>query len=52
MSDQDKVTAILTAIQDNNQLMLLLRTMITNNINNVPSANLTAMCYLLGISTN
>lgn len=50
MTDQDKITAILNAIQDNNQLMLLLRTMISNNIVNVPSANLNAMCYVLGIS--
>lgn len=49
MTDQDKITAILNAIQDNNQLMLLLKTMIANNIVNVPSANLTAMCYILGI---
>lgn len=51
MTDQDKITAILNAIQTESQLILLLQTMIANNIVNVPSANLTVMCQILGIST-
>lgn len=50
MSDADKITAILTAIQTDSQLMLLLRTMIANNIVNVPSANLDAMMIVLGLT--
>lgn len=49
MSDADKITAILNAIQADAQLMLLLRTMIANNIGNVPSANLDAMMHVLGL---
>lgn len=50
MTDAQKIQAILTAIQTDSQLFLLLRTMITNNIGNVPSANLDAMMQVLGIS--
>lgn len=51
MSDQDMIIAILNSIQIDTNLFMLLRAMIANNINNVPSANLQAMCALLGIST-
>lgn len=49
MSDADKITAILNAIQTDVNLMLLLRIMIANNIGNVPSANLDAMMHALGL---
>lgn len=49
MTDTQKIQAILTAIQTDSQLMLLLRTMIANNIVNVPSANLDAMMAVLGL---
>lgn len=50
MSDQDKINAIVDAIQADPNLLILLRMMITNNIGNAPSAQLTAMCQALGIS--
>lgn len=50
MTDMQKIQAILAAIQTDSQLMLLLRTMITNNIVNVPSANLDAMMIVLGLT--
>lgn len=50
MSDQDKINAILTSIQDNGQLMILLRALITNNLPNVPSAQLDVIMHVLGLS--
>lgn len=52
MTDQQKIQAILQAIQTESQLVLLLQTMIANNIGNVPSAQLQAMCQVLGIQTS
>lgn len=50
MSDQDKITAILDAIQSDANLFALLRLMIARNIVNVPSIQLDAMMQALGIS--
>lgn len=49
MSDQDKINAIINAIQTDATLMSLIRLIITNNIVNIPGAQLTAMCDALGI---
>lgn len=50
MTDAQKITAILNAIQTDSQLLLLLKTMISTNIINVPSANLDSMMIVLGIT--
>lgn len=50
MSDADKVTAIVAAIQTDATLVALLRLMVTNNLPNVPSAQLDAIMANLGIS--
>lgn len=50
MSDQDKIAAILSAIQDPSKLMLLMRAIIANNIGNVSTEQLTNLCNLLGIA--
>lgn len=52
MTDAQKIQAILTAIQDTPTLLTLMRLMISNNIINVPSVQLTAMCTALGIPTS
>lgn len=52
MSNQDMINAILASIQTDANLFLLLRTMITNNIVIVPTAQLQAMCAVLGIPTS
>lgn len=55
MSNQDMITAILQAVQNDTKLMALLRIMIANNINNVVpndgslSPQLLAACQALGI---
>lgn len=49
MTPQQMITAILASIQTQSNLNLLLITMISNNIGNVPLANLQAMCTVLGI---
>lgn len=49
MTDQDKIAAILASIQDDSQLLLLLRTMVATNIINVPSTSLDAMLHALGL---
>lgn len=52
MTNQQMIAAILNSIQTESNLILLLQTMIANNISNVPTANLQAMCAVLGISTS
>lgn len=58
MSNQDMITAILAAIQQDANLLKLLRFTVTNNIGNVvppdnsPSPQLMAACQLLGIDTS
>lgn len=52
MSDQDKITAILSSIQTDANLLALLRLSVTRNIGFVPSANLDAICAALGIDTS
>lgn len=52
MSNQDMITAILNSIQTESQLIILLQAMIANNIGNVSSAQLVAMCQILGIATS
>ena len=49
MTQQQMIAAILSAIQEQNNLNLLLQMMITNNINVVPIPQLQAMCQVLGI---
>lgn len=52
MSDADKVTAILNSIQADATLLVLLRALISKNVPNVPSAQLDAICMVLGIATS
>lgn len=52
MTNQQMVAAILQSIQTESNLVLLLQAMIANNINNVPTAQLQAMCAVLGINTS
>lgn len=52
MSNQDMITAIINAIQTDANVIILMRTMITNNIVNVPTPNLQAICAALGIPTS
>lgn len=49
MTQQQMIAAVLAAIQSQDQLNLLLRTMIGNNIGNVPLYQLQMMCTVLGI---
>lgn len=49
MTQQQMIAAILQSIQTESNLVLLLQTMISNNIGNVPMANLQSMCTVLGI---
>lgn len=49
MTQQQMITAILSAIQTQDNLNLLLQTMIANNIDVVPIPQLQAMCQVLGI---
>lgn len=50
MSDSDKITAILNAIQTDENLMVLLRLMINTNIGNASSAQLDGMMLALGLN--
>lgn len=50
MTDQDKITAILNAIQNDTVLMSFMRLMVTNNLSNVSSDQLDAMMHALGLS--
>lgn len=52
MSNQDMITAILTAIQTQVNLNTLLIAMITNNIGGQSTQQLQAMCAVLGIPTS
>lgn len=52
MSNQDMITAIITAIQDNAKLMLVMRIGIMNNIGNLDTVHLQALCAALGIDTS
>lgn len=52
MSNQDMINAILASIQTESNLILLLQAMIANNIGNVSTQQLQAMCALLGIPTS
>lgn len=47
MSDADKITAIINAIQTDTTLLVLLRLLITNNIGNAPSPQLEAVMQAL-----
>lgn len=50
MTDQERVIAIIQAIQDQNTLLLVLKALITNNLPNASSEQLTNICTLLGIN--
>ena len=52
MSNQDMINAILTSIQTQSNLNTLLQLMISNNIINVSTAQLQAMCAALNINTS
>lgn len=52
MTNQQMITAILNAIQTEANLNTMLILMITNNIGNVSTAQLQAMCAALGIPTS
>lgn len=49
MTNQQMITAILSAIQTQSQLTLLLQAMIATNIGNVDVTKLQSMCTVLGI---
>lgn len=49
MSDQDMINAIVTSIQTQANLILLLQTMISNNIQIQPTLKLQSICTILGI---
>lgn len=51
MSNQDMITAILSSIQTEGNLELLLRAMIANNLPNVSTIQLQNLCAALGIPT-
>lgn len=50
MSDQDKITAILNAIQNDQTLVILLRALIANNLPQVSTQQLDAIMYALGLT--
>lgn len=50
MTDQDKIAAILLAIQNDVNLLKLLRISVTNNITDIPSIQLDVIMNALGIS--
>lgn len=52
MSDQDMITAIITSIQTQANLILLLQTMISNNIQFKSTNDLQTICAILGINTS
>lgn len=49
MTNAQMVTAILTAIQTQSNLLILMQLVIQSNIGNVQTAQLEAMCAALGI---
>lgn len=49
MSDQDRVTAIINAIQTDETLLSVLRILVSNNLPNTSSDQLQALCLALGI---
>lgn len=51
MSNQDMITAILNAIQTDENVIILVRALITGNIPNVPTATLQAAMQALGLTT-
>lgn len=52
MTDQQKIAAILQAIQTDANLFTVLRIGIANNIGNVSTAQLDYICQALGIATS
>lgn len=46
------IAAIINSIQTDANLIILLRQAVTNNIGNVPTYQLQAICTLLGINTS
>lgn len=51
MTQDQMIAAILQSIQTDANLLLIMRLMIANNINNAPLANIQGMCTALGINT-
>lgn len=51
MTNTQMIAAVLNSIQTDANLMTLLRLMVANNIVNVNTAQLQAMCNALGIVT-
>lgn len=50
MTDQDRINAIITAIQTDANIILLLRQGITNQLPNMQSPQLHMICVLFGIN--
>lgn len=50
MSDQDKINAIIAAIQDDTKLMEILKLIIAANLPNVPSDRLSMLYNALGLN--
>lgn len=51
MTDQQMMAAILKSIQTDSNLMTMMRAAISNNIGNLNTAHLQALCAALGIDT-
>lgn len=50
MSDQDRINAIVAAIANDSNLLIVLRALISNNLANAPTAQLQNIMNLLGLS--
>lgn len=51
MTNQQMITAIVSSIQTDANVLLVMRAIITNNVPNVSTAQLQAICAVLGINT-
>lgn len=52
MTDQEKITAIIQAIQIDNNIILILRQGITNQLSNMQSQQLQMIMTVLGLPTS
>lgn len=52
MSDQDRITSIINAIQTDTNLLILLRALVSANIINVPTDKLIMAQTVLGLPTS
>lgn len=52
MTNQQMITAIISSIQTDENVIILMRLVITNNIGNLDILHLQAICQALGINTS